>query len=203
MHRSRFVRPLLVLLAGLVVFPVTHAQTAVRTAVAPGITLPLNGTIEHPADGVVRERLTPTAQSGVQEAFIDAALAEHPSIDLPGSYGGRLVLDSPAGAAIAESIIRTDLVTTADRTWRREYRAVYAGMGMWDCVIRCYSDVDGRDLSVTLVQTMTAGKPGEEVNGAPLRTESVRATLLTRMQDATSPAVQRLTALLGSLSIDQ
>lgn len=202
MNRSRFLRPLLVILAGLMVLPVTHAQTAARTAVAPGITLPLTGTVEHPADGVVRERLTPDQQSGVREVFIDAALAEHPSIDLPGSYGGRMLLDSPAAASIAESVVKRDIVTTADRTWRREYRAVYAGMGMWDCVVRCFTESGGQDLSLTLVQSVSAGKPGEEVNGAALRTEDVRASLLDRMQDASSPAVQRLTSLLGSLRID-
>ena len=202
MNRSRFLRPLLLLLAGLIVLPVTHAQTAARTSVAPGITLPLTGPLEHPADGVVRERLMPDQRSGVQEAFIDAVLTGHPSIDLPGSYGGRMLLDSPAASSIAESIVKTDIVTTADRTWRREYRAVYAGMGMWDCVVRCFTDADGQDLSLTLVQTVSAGKPGEEVNGAALRTDDVRTTLLARMQDASSPAVQRLTALLGSLRID-
>ncbi len=146
--------------------------------------------------------VTPGSASG-QTSFMQVAETDRLFIDLPGSYGGKLYLDRPAATTLKENKILVDSVTTDYMSYRREYWAVYAGMGMWDCVVNCSSQNNGRYYLVSLIQSLPIGKPGEEVGGRQLDGEGLKEKALASLRDSTNDVVQEFNALLGSFRVQR
>lgn len=124
-------------------------------------------------------------------------------VDLPGSYGGRLYFDEPAASALMKNRMLVDSVQTGQQHFRREYWAVYAGMGMWEGVINCYTREAGRYYVVSMVQPMQAGKPGEESGDRPLSSDELKAKVVNALRDTTNAAVARFTTMLNSVQINK
>lgn len=142
-----------------------------------------------------------TENSPVQSAIATVSLSDRLFIDLPGSYGGRVYLDSPAGIKLLKNRMKVDTVNISGRNFRREYWAVYAGMGMWDCVINCYSKENGKYYLVSLVQDKPAGKPGLVVDGKQITNAELKSKALFSMQDTTESIVKDFNKLLSSIQI--
>ncbi len=122
-------------------------------------------------------------------------------VDLPGSYGGRVYLDSPVGEKIMHNRILVDSINTGQQKLKREYWAVYGGMGMWDCVINCYAYVNGKYYIVSMVQDKMMGKPGEIINGKQISSKELRMKILSSLQDTTNTVVKKFNGLLASFQI--
>ena len=122
-------------------------------------------------------------------------------VELPGSYGGRVYLDSPSAARLLKNRVIVDSVNTGRQNFRREYWVVYAGMGMWDCVINCYVQEKGRYYIVSLVQDKQIGKPGEIVDGKPLKAEDLKLKIASSLQDTTDKVVNKFNQLVSSFQI--
>jgi hypothetical protein len=144
--------------------------------------------------------MTGLSSHGVS-AVAEVSVSDRLFVDLPGSYGGRLYLDSPPAGRILPSRVMVDSVVTAGCKFRREYWAVYAGMGMWEGVINCYARVGGRYYIVSLIQATPLGKPGEQVDGKPLGAEELKTRLLSSLRDSTGVLVGRFADLLSSVQI--
>ena len=139
--------------------------------------------------------------SPAQAAIANVSVSGRLFIDLPGSYGGRVYLDSPAGAKLLHYRVRVDSVHIDGRYFRREYWAVYAGMGQWDCVINCYSKENGKYYIVSLIQGKPVGKPGEIVGSNKITTDALQLKALSSMQDTTENIVGNFNKLLSSIEI--
>jgi hypothetical protein len=124
-------------------------------------------------------------------------------VDLPGSYGGRLYFDDPAASRMIQNRMVVDTVQTGEQVFKREYWVVYAGMGMWEGVINCYTQEAGRYYVVSLVQEVPAGKPGEGADDKPLTSEELKAKVLTGLRDTTNVAVAEFTTMLHSVQINK
>ena len=145
----------------------------------------------------VMTHLSPDAPGALAEVSLSARLF----VDLPGSYGGRVYVDSLPASRVLESRLLVDSVAAGGRNFRREYWTVYAGMGMWDGVINCYTLSGGRYCIVSLVQQFRLGKPGEQAGGMPLDAGEMRTRLLSSLRDSTAALVSRFNGLLSSVQI--
>ena len=121
----------------------------------------------------------------------------------PESYGGRLFLDKQSDSQLFANRVKVDSVNTGQQNFPREYWIVYAGMGMWEGVINCSKQEGGRYYVVSLIQEMSLGKPGEEVDGTPLTAENLRGKYLKSLQDTTNEIINKFTTLLRSVQIHQ
>lgn len=142
-----------------------------------------------------------TENSPVQSAIATVSLSDRLFIDLPGSYGGRVYLDSPAGLKLLKNRMKVDTVNISGRNFRREYWAVYAGMGMWDCVINCYSKEYGKYYIVSLVQDKPVGKPGMIVGGKQITSDEMKSKAVVSLQDTTNGIINKFNNLISSLQI--
>lgn len=146
-------------------------------------------------------RINLSSDSSAQSAVAEVSTSNKIYVDLPASYGGRLYIDSPAAQKMLKSRVMTNSVTTEHAAFQRDYWAVYAGMGMWDCVINCYTQQNGHYYIVSLVQEKHLGKPGEIVNGNSLTSEQLKSMAVSSMQDTTSSVVSNFNKLLSSFRI--
>ena len=124
-------------------------------------------------------------------------------VDLPGSYGGRVYFDSPVGEKMMHNRILIDSVNTGQQKLKREYWAVYGGMGMWDCVINCYTYINGKYYIVSMVQDKMIGKPGEIINGKHISSTELKMKILSSLQDTTNTVVKKFNSLLTSFQIQK
>ncbi len=139
--------------------------------------------------------------SSNESAVVQISAANKLFVDLPGSYGGRLYLDSPSAAKLYKNILLVDSINTGRHNFKREYWAVYAGMGMWDCVINCYTYVKGKYYIVSLVQDEMMGKPGEINNGKRISSNELKSIILSSLQDKMNTNVNKFNDLLHSIRI--
>ncbi len=123
-------------------------------------------------------------------------------VDLPGSYGGRLYLDSPNSTRIIQNRVKVDSIASGDQNYRREYWTVYAGMGMWDCVINCYFRSEGQYYIVSYVQDKQLGKPGEIIDGEKLNSDDLKSQALSFLKDKNNSSVNSFYQLLSSFQIN-
>ncbi len=130
-------------------------------------------------------------------------VSNEPFVDLPGSYGGRLYINSPAAGRILKDRVFVDTTETDSLKFTREYWTVYAGMGAWETVINCYCTQSGRYYILSLVHDVSAGKPGEYVGGKQITSQEVKARLLKSLRDTTDSAVQQFNQLVTSFRIDR
>jgi hypothetical protein len=147
--------------------------------------------------------MPPSENSAAQPAMAQVTATDRLFIDLPGSYGGRLYYDEPAASTMIENKVMTDSVQTGQQNFRREYWAVYAGMGMWEGVINCYTLQAGRYYVVSLVQEIPAGKPGEDSGDKPLTAENLKMKVLDALRDTTNVAVTKFTTMLNSVQVNK
>lgn len=123
-------------------------------------------------------------------------------VDLPGSYGGRLYFDSP-NAWIEQNKVKTDNVNSGGQNYQREYWAVYAGMGMWECVINCYTRINGKYYIVSYIQDRQLGKPGEINEGKQLKAEDLKLQALSYLQNQSNNSISEFYTLLASFQIQK
>ncbi len=139
--------------------------------------------------------------SPTQTAVANISVSGRLFIDLPGSYGGKVYLDSPAGTKLIHNRVKVDSINIDGLYFRREYWAVYAGMGQWDCVINCYSKESGKYYIVSLVQGKQVGKPGEIIDSNKITSDALQLKALSTMQDTTKNIVESFNKLLSSVQI--
>lgn len=140
---------------------------------------------------------TTTAKSAIAQVSVSNRLF----VELPGSYGGRFYLDTSSATQILKNRVIVDSVNTGRQNFCREYWVVYAGMGMWDCVINCYVQGKGRYYIVSLVQDKQIGKPGEIVDGKPLKAEDLKLKIVSSLQDTNDRVVNDFNKLVSSFQI--
>lgn len=139
--------------------------------------------------------------SPTNSAFAQVSGSNRLFIALPGSYGGRLYLNSPLTNRLFQNRVMIDSVNTGHLNFHRGYWMVYAGMGMWDCVINCYVQKNGRYYIVSLVQDKPMGKPGEIVDGKPLKAGDLKLKIVSSLQDTTNNIIRKFNKLLSSFRI--
>jgi hypothetical protein len=166
-----------------------------------GISFAKVGTVVKLDSSTYSINLLSSGTSPAQSAIALMSVSDKLFIDLPGSYGGRVYLDSPSAARLFKDRVMVDSVNTGQLNFRREYWAVYAGMGMWDCVINSYVKKNGRYYIVSLVQDKPIGKPGEIVNGKSLKAEDLELKVVSSLQDTTNSIVHKFNKLLFSFRI--
>jgi len=168
---------------------------------ALGIAFAGAGAVEKADSATYRIALGSSENSPAYAALAQVSATNRVFVDLPGSYGGRLHLDTPSASRLIHDRIFVDSVNTGRQKFRREYWTVYGGMGMWEGVINCYTQEGGRYYVVSLVQDRPLGKPGEEVDGMPLTAQDLKGKFLTSLRDTTNVVVKEFTALLMSVQI--
>jgi len=145
--------------------------------------------------------LTSSENSSSSSAIAQVSIANRLYVDLPGSYGGRLYLDSPSANKIIKDRVLVDSVNNGQLNFNRSYWAVYAGMGMWDCVINCSAQKNGKYYIVSLVQELPAGKPGLIVNGKQLSSNELKSEIVSSLKDTTNTTVKKFYNLLSSFQV--
>ncbi len=139
----------------------------------------------------------------IRQATASITVSQRPSIDLSGSFGGRLYLDDPQAKPILENVVKVDTVVVHGLFFRREFWAVYAGMGAWECVINCYACHNTQYYSLCLNADVNAGRPGESVGGEKVSTEALRQRVTQLLNDSREPVVQQFNSLLSSFQVSQ
>jgi hypothetical protein len=168
---------------------------------AVGIAFSDTGKVEMTDSTTYRIVLPSSGLSPAPPAFAQISVSDRLFVDLPGTYGGRLYLDAPGAARALSSRVLVDSVKTESQTFRREYWIVYAGMGMWEGVINCTTEENGRYYIVSLIQEKPLGKPGEEVEGRPLLAGDLAGRFLRSLRDTSNAPVKEFGRLLGSVQI--
>lgn len=167
---------------------------------ALGVSFAKIGRVAKSNDTTYSINLTSDA-SPKQTAVANVSVSSRLFIDLPGSYGGRVYLDSPAGTKLLHNRVKVDSINKDGRSFQREYWAVYAGMGQWDCVINCYSKENGKYYIVSLVQGKQIGKPGEITDHNKITSDALQLKALSTMRDTTENIVKNFNTLLSSVQI--
>jgi hypothetical protein len=124
-------------------------------------------------------------------------------VDLSGSYGGRLFLDELKAEAFLKNRVKVDTIIIDGFRFRREFWAVYAGMGAWEGVINCYAFHNRRYYSLSLNADLTLGKPGEVVEGGRMSAELLRSRLVDILNDSREPVIQQFNNFLSSFQVSK
>ncbi|MDE3057246.1 MAG: hypothetical protein KGJ59_04745 [Bacteroidota bacterium] len=124
-------------------------------------------------------------------------------IDLPGSFGGRLYYGSPDMKSLAASRLVSDSLSNGAVKFRREYWAVYAGMGAWEEVVNCYTRQNGHYYVISLTRDRALGKPGMQAEGKQLTAEELQAKAVASLRDTTDAAIKQFNELLASFRIEK
>ena len=170
---------------------------------ALGISFAKIGDVKKVDSSTYTVALRSSANSSARSAIARVSVSERLFVDLPGSYGGRFYFDQSQGRRLLEDRVFSDTLNTGHATYRREYWAVYAGMGMWEGVINCYTREGGKYYIVSLIRDKALGKPGEMVAGSRLTSGQLKARLLSNLQDTSDTTVQAFDKLLTSVKIQQ
>jgi hypothetical protein len=182
----------------------SNGQSQNRTRVdddALGVTFTAVGVANKSDSSTYSMILQPSDNSRQQIATAEVSLSDRLFVDLPSSYGGRVYLDTPAASRILQSRLFVDSVSTGFQKFRREYWAVYAGMGMWEGVINCYAQAAGRYCLVSLVWDAPFGKPGAESRDGPLISQWLQQKCLSSLRDTTNAPVRDFDAVLSSVDV--
>ena len=166
-----------------------------------GISFSKIGSVEKQDSSTYRITLKSSNRFSSQTATVLVSKSDRMFIDLPGSYGGRIYLDSPAGTKLLSNRILVDSVIYGQQKFHREYWAVYAGMGMWDCVVINYIQNNGKYYIVSLVQDKQIGKPGEIYSGKQLTNKELKMKALSSLQDTANTIVNEYNKLISSFQI--
>ncbi len=170
---------------------------------ALGVAFAKAGTVEKIDTATFRIALQSSETSAPRSALAQLSATDRLFVDLPGSYGGRLYYDEPSASQLMKNRMLEDTVLTGQQNFHRDYWVVYAGMGMWEGVINCYTREAGRYYIVSLIQTVQAGKPGEEADGKPLAAADLQGKVLQSLRDTTNVIVNEFTTILHSVQVQQ
>jgi hypothetical protein len=168
---------------------------------ALGVTFTAVGATEKSDSSTYSMILQSSDPSRLEKAIAEVSLSDRLFVDLPSSYGGRVYFDTPAASPILQSRLLVDSVSTGLHKFRREYWAVYAGMGMWEGLINCYAQSAGRYCLVSLVWDMPIGKPGAESDDGHRTSEWLQQKCLSSLQDTTNALVRDFNVLLSSVEV--
>ena len=171
--------------------------------------------VTDPALGIAYLQIGPSARHGQHElalslqspvgsirgAVLTVCRSQKPFVDLSGSFGGRMDTDDPKITSLLENRVRVDTVELAGLRFRREFWAVYAGMGEWEGVITCYAPHDGVYYVLSLHTGVNLGKPGEVVDGTPIGAEPLRRQLANMLFDDREPLVRRFNDFLSTIQL--
>ena len=135
--------------------------------------------------------------SNVESAAAQVSVSGRLFLDLPGSYGGIVYLDS-SSTDFYRNRIMVDSFKTKNENFIREYWAVYDGMGMWDCVINCYKKVRDEYYILSLIQDKQIGKPGEISEGKSLTSEELKLKIVFSLKDTTEAIIKQFNELVSS-----
>lgn len=200
MIRRLFIECLL--LAGITLYTVGQ-NTGRITESSLGISFKNIGTVQMIDSTSYSIRLSPEKNTSASPVYVYVSTSEKPYVDLPGSYGGKLFLDGTTPAKLLQNRVFVDSILIDNKSFRREYWTVYAGMGMWEGVIQCSRFENGRYYMVSMVQDTPLGKPGESRNGKVITSEEIKAMYLKTLSDTSDVMVQKFTTLLGSIQFLQ
>ncbi len=197
------------ILLGLVIGPLAEAQNQsliIRDSVVSDRVLGIAFLRIAPLSGNSSRGYTmllESATGAMRYSTVRVSVSQGPFVDLSGSYGGRLNLDSPATGHLMDNIVGIDTLFINGLTFRREYWAVYAGMGMWEGVINCYASRREQYYTLSLNSDISAGKPGEIEAGQTLDEGKLRSRVSNALRDPREPIVQKFNALLQSFHVSQ
>ncbi len=170
---------------------------------ALGISFPEIGKVEKIVGAGYRMVLGSSDKISGNSPVARIFVSNEPFVDLPGSYGGRLYINSPAAGRLLKERVFVDTVRIDSIGFTREYWTVYAGMGAWETVINCYSLQSGKYYIVSFSHDVSGVKPGEFVDGKQITAQEVKARLLKSLRDSTNTAVQQFNQLVTSFRIDR
>ena len=142
-------------------------------------------------------------KGGIRNASAAISLSSRPTVDLPGSYGGKLYLDNLKAHTLLKSRIRVDSIDVGGVPFRREYWAVYSGMGAWEGSINCYALRNGRYYVISLTTDCILGKPGQEVGGKKMTSQGLQTRMVNILSDPQESVVQQFNTLLSSFRISE
>jgi len=142
-----------------------------------------------------------SASGNIRQAMAQVSVSQRVVVDLPGSYGGMMYLDEPKAKALLRNRVNVDTVTIGGLQFRREFWAVYAGMGAWEGVINCYAFHNGQYYVLSLNAQLTLGKPGEVVDGERISAEVLRTRLSDILNDNQEPVIQRFNDFLSAFQV--
>ncbi len=139
----------------------------------------------------------------IRLATAGVSVSNRPVVDLSGSYGGKLYLDDTIAESILKNRVKVDTVNIGGLLFRREFWAVYAGMGAWEGVINCYALHNGQYCVVSLNVDITLEKPGEVVEGAKLTSELLQTRLVDILNDVQEPVIRKFNDFLSSFQVSK
>ncbi len=144
-----------------------------------------------------------SASGTIRQATSTVSVTQRQFVDLSGSYGGRFFLDDTNVTRILGDRVAVDTLLVGGLKFRREYWAVYAGMGMWEGVVNCYAFSSRHYYTLSLEADIHAGKPGEVVEGHKLDGGYLRAKVADALRDNREPIIRKFNELLSSFRLKQ
>ncbi|MGC8594811.1 MAG: hypothetical protein ACP5US_02110 [Candidatus Kryptoniota bacterium] len=141
--------------------------------------------------------ITSPNENKIKSALAELSISNELFVNLPGTYGGRLLLNSDVPPQVMKNLVLTDSAQFNQNKYARQYWITYAGMGIWEGVINCYLKRDQKYYIISLVQDESLGKPGEN----NITADSLRTEMLKSLMDSTSATVQAFNKLVASLQI--
>ncbi len=142
-----------------------------------------------------------SASGTIRQAMAQVSVSQRVVVDLSGSYGGKLYLDDPKAKALLKNRMKVDTVNIGGLSFRREFWAVYAGMGAWEGVINCYAIHNRRYYVLSLNANIILGKPGEVVDGGKISAELLRTRLADILNDNREPVIQKFNDFLSAFQV--
>jgi len=139
----------------------------------------------------------------VPQSYITISVEKQPFVDLPGTYGGRLYLNTDSPSALLQDRYVVEHVVINGLAFIKEYWLVYGGMGNWDTVINCYTKQNGRYYVISLHYPFLSGVPGKVVNGRKISKGELITKGLKAMHDNNNDYVQAFNTVLSSFSINK
>ena len=168
-----------------------------------GISFIKNGEVKQVDNSTYSIRLTSSESNSSNNAIAHVSVSNRLYVDLPGSYGGRLYLDSQNTKQLIKNRVMTDSIILNQQSYQRDYWIVYAGMGMWDCVINCYAKRDGQYYIVSFIKDKHIGKPGEIIEGQQLKSGDLKLQGLSYLKDEANNSINEYYKLLSSFQIQK
>ena len=144
-----------------------------------------------------------SSSGNIRQAVASILISQKPSVDLSGTYGGRLSLDAPEARRLLENVVKVDTIVLRGLVFRRELWAVYAGMGAWEGVVNCYALRNNQYYNLCLNVGVNAGKPGETEGGEAVSAKALQARVAGVLTDAREPVIQQFNSLLSSFQLNQ
>jgi len=141
------------------------------------------------------------ADATMRDATAQILVTTKPFVDLPGSFGGKLYLDTPEAKRLSKDIVKVDSVVVGSLHFRREYWAVYAGMGAWEGVINCTASGNSEYYVLSLHVDLSLGKPGEVQGGGKLDVDGLEKRAVGILSNPESPVIREFQTMVLSFRV--